>query len=149
MHKDIKSLGRKQVRIKSNVIRCYPIQLASHIKPQLCRLCRTFVSPAIICSITGKHLNGFSWNFQRRLDIIQWSICNIFGVLRLTPWIPDRFFYFLESCLLRTSWKNGCHFQDMSGITQEKKLARLFYSSLNYFTVSYLSATACQLATLR
>ena len=31
----------------------------------------------------------------------------IFGMLLLTPWIQDRFFYFLGPCLFVMLWKNG------------------------------------------
>ena len=58
-------------------------------------------------SIAEKRLNGFSWNFQKKTDMPQGAIWNIFGMLRLTPWILGRFIYFLDPCLFITLWKNG------------------------------------------
>ena len=60
-----------------------------------------------LSSIAEKRLNGFSWNFQRRADLAQGAIWNIFGMLRLTPWMLSRFVYFLGPCLFVISWKNG------------------------------------------
>ena len=37
----------------------------------------------------------------------QGSLWNIFGILRATHWIQDRFLYLLDPCLLVISWKNG------------------------------------------
>ena len=50
----------------------------------------------LVSNITGKRMNGFSWNFQERLHIRQRKIWNIFGSWWLTPWIQDRFFYFVN-----------------------------------------------------
>ena len=47
-------------------------------------------------------INAFSLNFQDRLVIVLRTIWNIFGMLHLSPWIQD-FFYFLNACLLATS----------------------------------------------
>ena len=60
-----------------------------------------------LSSITEKRLNGFSWNFQKRTDLTQGALWNIFGMLRLTPWILGRFIYFLDQCLFVILWKNG------------------------------------------
>ena len=60
-----------------------------------------------VSSITGKQVNGFSWNLQQRWGLKQGTICNIFGMLRSTPWIRGRFFYFLDPWLLVISWKTG------------------------------------------
>ena len=45
--------------------------------------------------------------FLERLDMRQGKIWNIFGMLRLTPWIRDWFFYFQDPYLLVILWKNG------------------------------------------
>ena len=50
----------------------------------------------LVSNITGKRMNGFSWNFQERLHIRQRKIWNIFGSWWLTPWIQDQFFYFVN-----------------------------------------------------
>ena len=60
-----------------------------------------------LSSIAEKRLNDFSWNFQKRTDMTQGAIWNIFGMLRLTPWILGRFIYFLDPCLFVILWKNG------------------------------------------
>ena len=59
-----------------------------------------------LSSIAEKRWNGFSWNFQKRPDMTQGAIWNIFGMLRLTPWILGRFIYFLDPCLVVILWKN-------------------------------------------
>ena len=53
-----------------------------------------------VSNITVKWVTGFSWNFKQRLQLRQGTICNIFGMLQLTHWIQDRFFYFLYLWLL-------------------------------------------------
>ena len=58
--------------------------------------------------IAEKWFNRFSWNFQKRMDMTQGAIWNIFGMLQLTPWILGRFIYFLDPCLFVILWKNGC-----------------------------------------
>ena len=60
-----------------------------------------------LSSIAGKRLNGFSWNFQKKTDMTQGATRNIFGMLRLTPWIMRRFIYFLAPCLFVILWKMG------------------------------------------
>ena len=37
----------------------------------------------------------------------QGAIWNIFGMLRLTPWILGRFIYVMDPCLFVILWKNG------------------------------------------
>ena len=49
-----------------------------------------------VSNITGKRMNGFSWNFQEILHMRQRTIWNIFGSWWLTPWIQGRFFYFMN-----------------------------------------------------
>ena len=56
-------------------------------------------------SIVEKQLNGFSWNCQKRMDLTQGAIWNIFGMLQLTPWILGRFIYFLDPCFFVIFWK--------------------------------------------
>ena len=58
-----------------------------------------------VSNITGRRINGFAWNFRKRSHMRQGTICNIFGVLRLTSWIQDRFFSFLDPCFLVISLK--------------------------------------------
>ena len=75
-------------------------------------------------SIAEKRLNRFSWNFQKRMDMTQEAIWNIFGMLRLTPWILGRFIYFLDPCLFVILWKkrvNGFswNFHETPDMTQE------------------------------
>ena len=89
-----------------------------------------------------KRLNGFSWNFQKKAYLTQGAIRNIFGMLRLTPWILGRFIYFLDPCLFVILWENGwTDFHDffMKCQARHKKwLARLFHSCLDCFTASHL-----------
>ena len=119
---------------------------------------RSLIPLVLSCSlryvqmITGKRMNGLSWNFQQRSDIRQAMICNIFGIVRLTPWIQGRFFYFLDQCLLVMLWKNG--WTDFNEIVMKcrgrptKWLSRLFHACLGCLTVSHLGTAACLLATL-
>ena len=60
-----------------------------------------------LSSIAEKRLNGFSWNFQKKTDMTEGAIWNIFGMLRLTPLILSRFIYFLDPCLFMILWKTG------------------------------------------
>ena len=60
-----------------------------------------------LSSIAEKRLNRFSWNFQKRTDMTQIAIWNIFGMLRLIPWIVGRFIFFLDPCLFVILWENG------------------------------------------
>ena len=60
-----------------------------------------------LSSIAEKRLNGFSWNLNKRTDLTQGAIWNIFGMLWLTHWILGRFIYCLVLCLFVISWKNG------------------------------------------
>ena len=76
-----------------------------------------------VSKITGKWVNIFSWNVQQRLHMRQGTICNIFGMLQLTHWIQDRFFYFLDVWLLVISCKMGkrvsWNFHEMSGTSKK------------------------------
>ena len=55
-----------------------------------------------VSNITGKRMNGLSWNVQERLYMIQRTICKNFVSWWLTPSIQDRFFYFCESVFVST-----------------------------------------------
>ena len=44
---------------------------------------------------------------QDMSTMTQGAIWNILGVMCLTPWIQDSFFYYLGPCLLAASWNNG------------------------------------------
>ena len=48
-------------------------------------------------NITEKRRNGFSWNFQRRWDLIQGTIGNIFRMFHLTSWTQDFFPHFFRA----------------------------------------------------
>ena len=64
----------------------------------------------IVSTIMEKWKNGFSWNFQEKLDMRQRTIWIIFLSWWLTPWIQDRFFLFCESVIVNTIMekrKNG------------------------------------------
>ena len=106
-----------------------------------------------VSKIKGKRMNGFSWNFQQRLDMRPATIYNIFGMLLLAPWIQGCRYYFLDPCLLVMLWKNGrtC-FPEIPMKCQrrtKKLLSRLFHGCLDCFTVSHLGAALCLLSTLR
>ena len=60
-----------------------------------------------LSSIAEKRLNGFSWNFQKTMDLTQGTLWNTFGMLRLTPCIMGRFIYFLDPCMFVILWKTG------------------------------------------
>ena len=64
-------------------------------------------NPRLLAALRKKRLSGFLWNFQKRTDLTQGAIGNIFGMLLLTPWILERFIYFLDPCLFVILWKNG------------------------------------------
>ena len=59
-----------------------------------------------VTNITGKRMNGFSWNFQQRSDMRQGMIYNIFGMLRLTSWIHGRFFLLRGSVFVSNVMEN-------------------------------------------
>ena len=63
--------------------------------------------PIPLSSIAEKQSNGFSWNFQKGTDMPQGAGWNIFGMLRLTPWILGRFIYFLDQCYIVILCRNG------------------------------------------
>ena len=42
-----------------------------------------------VSNITEARLNGFSWHFQGRWDLIQGTIGDIFRIFHLTPWTQD------------------------------------------------------------
>ena len=52
-----------------------------------------------VSNITEKRLNGFSWNFQGRWDLIQWTIGNIFRMFHITPWTQDFSLTFSEQSM--------------------------------------------------
>ena len=93
-------------------------------------------------SIAEKRLNGFSLNFQKKTDMTQGAIWNIFGMLQLTPWILGWFIYFLDPCLFVILWKNGwTDFHEIFMKRQawhKKQSARLFHTCLDCLTVSHL-----------
>ena len=96
--------------------------------------------------ITGKLMNGFSWNLQQKWNTRQETIYNIFGMLWLSPWNRRRSLYLRDTCLLVISWKTGewifmiFFYKKRSG-TYMKKLTRLFHTWLDCFTVSHLGAS--------
>ena len=52
-----------------------------------------------VSNITGKRLNGFSWHFQGRWDLIQGTIGNIFRIFHVTPWTQAFFPTFSEESM--------------------------------------------------
>ena len=85
----------------------------------------------------GKTDEWIFMKFLERLDMRQGKIWNIFGMLRLTPWIRDRFFYFQDPCLLVMLWKNGwMDFHEILMI-RHKYIFREFLAWLDCFTVSH------------
>ena len=70
-----------------------------------------------VSNTTVKSKSGFSWNFQHILTMTQGTIWNILGMIGLTPWTQDSFFYFLNLCLLATSRNTGC--MDVSWNSQD------------------------------
>ena len=103
----------------------------------------------LLANITGKRMYGFSWTFRKRLDIRQGTIWNIFGILRLTPWIRGWFFfYFLDPCLLVMLCENGQRiFMKFSWNVNDDPWNN--HDWLDCFTAPYIGAAACLLATLR
>ena len=79
-----------------------------HLTPWTKDFFPTFTEqPMPLSSIAQKRFNRFSWNFQKRRDMTQGAIWNIFGMLLLTLCILGRFIYFLDPCLFVILWKNG------------------------------------------
>ena len=83
-------------------------------------------------SIAEKRFNGFSWNFQKRTDMTEEAIWNIFGMLRLTyeSWVDLSISWIRVFCNIMEKRVNGFSwfFYETSGMTQ--KIINL--------TVSYL-----------
>ena len=68
----------------------------------------TFFKESMPLSNTAeKCLNVFPWNCQKRTNMTQGAIGNIFGMLRLTTWILGRFIYFLDPPLFVILCKKG------------------------------------------
>ena len=101
---------------------------------------RKSFSTFAVSNITGNWMKRFSLNFQQRLNMRQRTIWNILGMLQLTPWIQDRFFFFFWIC---DCWSyygkkhaNGFlwNFHEIFGATQEiiswtvARLTRLSHS---------------------
>ena len=80
-------------------------------------------------NIMGNRMNGFSLNFPDMSDMRQETNWNISVMLRLTPWMQDRSFCFLDPWLLAIFCKNGwTDFRQIFMIYQtrhKKRLARL------------------------
>ena len=53
-----------------------------------------------ISNITEKRLNGFSWNFQGRWDLIEGTIGNICRMFHSTPWTQKNPLFRRNLCLL-------------------------------------------------
>ena len=94
----------------------------------VCLSVRPSVRPSIclsVSNITGKRLNGFSWIFQGRWDLIQGTIGNIFKMFHSTPWTQEFFpTFFEESMTLSSIAEKGLtgfswNFQKGTDLTQE------------------------------
>ena len=116
-----------------------------HLTPWTQDFSPTFSEQSMpLSSIAEKRLNGFLWDFQKETDMEQGAIWNIFGMLRLTPWILGGFIYFLDPCLFVILWKNvWTDFHEIFMKRQawhKKLLARLFHTCPDCLTVSHLGA---------
>ena len=82
-----------------------------------------FKKSVFVSNITGKQMNGFSWNFQQRLDMRPGTTCVIVGMLQLTTWIQGRFFYSLDPCFSNVMEKRvsgySWNFHEISRATHE------------------------------
>ena len=102
------------------------VQLPSYLAKVMfssCPLLCLFVCLSV-SNITGKRLNGFSWIFQDRWDLIQGTIGNIFRMFHLTPWTQEFFPTFSEESMTLSSIAekrlNGFswNFQERTDLTQ-------------------------------
>ena len=61
-----------------------------------------------VSNITDKRMNEFSWNFQDRWQLVQWTFCNILVMFHLMLCITFFLLIIRENpCLLATLRKNG------------------------------------------
>ena len=106
-----------------------------------------------VINITEKRLNGFSWNFQGRWDLIQGTIGNIFRMFhfgddRCNPLDTGFPFPFPGSVFIGVI-PDGWTFMKFSGYGHKKQQATLFHAWVDSFTLFKLGvAEVCALGVL-
>ena len=93
----VSNIMEKQLNRFHEIFIC--LSVSNIMEKQLNRFHEIFRVGGTWCKEQLGTFSGFSWNFQRGMDMTQGAIWNIFGMLRLTPWILGQFIYFLDPCL--------------------------------------------------
>ena len=84
----------------NNCLDCFPAAKIVSRSP-------IYMGAAAYLLATLKWMSRFSWNFQDRLAVTKGTIWNIWGIIRLTPWMQDVFFFFfLGPSFITTIWSD-------------------------------------------
>ena len=93
-------------------------------------------------NIIGQSLISYNLITCKIIGVLQFwfRALTILVVLRLIPWIQDLFSYFLDPCLLEILRNEWIDIHDISGYGHEQRLAGLFHTWLDCFTLLKLGA---------